>query len=151
MARYDTTLEAAGAEHLVIAQLLIDRIQAFRAHANQPGYDLLAVDPTTHRSLKIQVKSRVATNSGPWHISHFDFDFVVLVRLNRGTKASLQDGRPDKILDPEFYVVPKKAIEELKGTGNEVRIRKPGVAKFLDGWSEIRDVLRADLDPGQIN
>jgi len=141
MAQYNTTLEAAGAEHLVIGQLLIDRIQAFRAHSNQPGYDLLAVDPTTRSSTKIQVKSRVATDSGPWDIRSFDFDFAVLVRLNRGTKASLKAGQPEKTCAPEFYVVPKSAIDALKGTNNKIRIRKSQLPQFLGGWSAIRTAL----------
>ena len=93
MARDDTTLEAAGAEHLVVGRLLIDGLQAFRAYANQAGYDLLVVDPKTRRSLKVQVKSRVAVDSSAFRIKSFDFDFVIFVRLNRGTKASRKAGQ----------------------------------------------------------
>lgn len=141
MVRYNTSLESSGAEHLVIGRLLIDRIQAFRAHANQPGYDLLAVDPSTHRALKIQVKSRVGIDSGKWAIKNFDFDFVVLVRLNRGTKASLNTGSPEETRHPEFYVVPQSAIEGSIDENGTVRIAPRDVVKYLDGWTAIRSSL----------
>ena len=142
MARDDTTLEAAGAEHLVVGRLLIDGLQAFRAYANQAGYDLLVVNPQTRRSVKVQVKSRVAVDSGPFRIKSFDFDFVVFVRLNRGTKASRKAGQRENVLAPEFYIVPKEAIASM---GDElVRIpkgwlkRQPG---FLEDWDSIKAAL----------
>jgi hypothetical protein len=147
LARFDTTLEAAGAEHLVIGRLLIERIQAFRAHANQPGYDLLAADPESGRSLKIQVKSRVAVDSGSFKLNSFDFDFVIFVRLNRGTKASLKAGLPEGTLDPEFFVVPKSAMVAL---GNELplRLSRSTVSKseYRDNWSAIKDALKIATD-----
>jgi hypothetical protein len=145
--RFDTTLEAAGAEHLVIGRLLIERIQAFRAHANQPGYDLVAADPESGRSVKIQVKSRVAVDSGAFKLKSFDFDFVVFVRLNRGTKASLKAGQPEGILEPEFFIVPKSALMAL---GNELplRLSRSTISKseYRDNWSGIKDALKTKTD-----
>ena len=43
MTRLNTQLQATGAEYLVLGQLLIHGIQAYKAHRNHPGYDLIAV------------------------------------------------------------------------------------------------------------
>jgi hypothetical protein len=142
LARDDTTLEAAGAEHLVVGRLLIDGLQAFRAYANQAGYDLLVVDPKTRRSLKVQVKSRVAVDSGAFRIKSFDFDFVIFVRLNRGTKASRKAGQREGALAPEFYIVPKNGIPPASNDG--ARIPKGWLrshAGFLENWDLIQDAL----------
>ena len=64
MARLNTQLQATGAEYLVLGQLLIHGIQAYKAHRNQPGYDLIAVNPDSQQACRIQVKSRFATDYG---------------------------------------------------------------------------------------
>ena len=58
MAKQRTTLESEGAEFLVLAQLLIQRIPAYKTYTNLPGYDLVATWPDTNRIARIQVKSR---------------------------------------------------------------------------------------------
>ena len=141
MARFDTTLEAAGAEHLVIGRLLIERIQAFRAYANQPGHDLIAVSPSSGRSLKIQVKSRVAVDSGAFKIGNFDFDFVVFVRLNRGTKASLKAGAPDEVRLPQFFVVPRSVIES-RYAEPPARVTVGDIQNYLEDWLAISRALQ---------
>jgi hypothetical protein len=61
--------------------------------------------------LKVQVKSRGAVDSGAFRIKSFDLDFVIFVRLNRGTKASRKAGqREGALTSPEFYIVPKDGI-----------------------------------------
>lgn len=143
MARDDTTLEAAGAEHMVVGHFLIDGLQAFRAYANQAGYDLLVVDPKTQRSVKVQVKSRVAVDSGSFRIKSFDFDFVIFVRLNRGTKSSRKTGLREGALAPEFYIVPKGSLEQ-KSENGVVRVPKGWLRdhpEFLDDWGSIKKAL----------
>ena len=54
----DTKLEAEGAEFLVLGMLLVEGVHAFKAYTNFAGYDLVALDPGTGRSARIQVKSR---------------------------------------------------------------------------------------------
>ena len=139
MARDDTTLEAAGAEHLVVGNLLIGGLQAFRAYANQSGYDVLVVDPKTERSLKVQVKSRVAIDSGSFKIKHPDFDFVVFVRLNRGTKAARKEGRRDGADQPQFYIVPKEEIVFISGIARIAKSRLK--EKYLNNWDAIKRKL----------
>jgi hypothetical protein len=58
MARHETRLEAQGAEFLVLGQLLIRGLQAYKAYANYPGYDLIAVSKDGARTCRIQVKHR---------------------------------------------------------------------------------------------
>jgi len=58
MPRQDTKLESEGAEFLVLGQLLIHRIAAYKTYTNMPGYDLVATHPEKNTSAKIQVKSR---------------------------------------------------------------------------------------------
>ena len=122
---------------------MIDGLQAFRAYANQAGYDLLVVNPQTRRSVKVQVKSRVAVDSGAFRIKSFDFDFVVFVRLNRGTKVSRKAGQRENVLAPEFYIVPKEAVVSV-GDEQVARIPKGWLKsqpRFLENWDSIKDAL----------
>ena len=41
--RLNTKLEATGAEFLVLGQLLIRGMQAYKSYVNHPGYDLIEV------------------------------------------------------------------------------------------------------------
>src|SRR5437762_7551837 len=103
MPRQDTRLESEGAEFLVLGQLLIEGIPAYKTYTNQGGYDLVAVWPETNRSARIQVKSRWATDANSFLIKRFDCDFVVLVRLNRGYRFSGAKKRAlEQNADPEF-------------------------------------------------
>lgn len=45
MPRLNTQLQATGAEFLVLGNLLIQGIQAYKAYTNNPGYDVIAVNP----------------------------------------------------------------------------------------------------------
>ena len=112
MPRQDTKLESEGAEFLVLGQLLIEGIPAYKTYTNLRGYDLVAVWPETNRSARIQVKSRWATDANHFLIKRFDCDFVVLVRLNRGYRFSGTNKRAlEQKNDPEFYVLPVSHAE----------------------------------------
>ena len=118
MARQDTQLQAAGAEFLVLGHLLIEGIPAFKSYTNMKGYDLVVVNPETHRSARIQVKSRWKTKAEGFIIKNFDCDFVVIALLNRGSKDGKADTRP-----PEFFVLPvdvAKTYPERKDGGKSV-------------------------------
>ena len=82
--RLDTKLEAEAAEFLVLGQLLLERISAFKAYVNFPGYDLIATDAERNSSAKLQVKSRYCTDWDGFIIKNYDCDFVIFVTLNRG-------------------------------------------------------------------
>ncbi len=143
MARQDTSLESEGAEFLVLGNLLIEGISAYKTYTNQQGYDLLATDPTSGRIAKIQVKSRWGTNAGSCLIRNFDFDFVALARLNRGfvgRKKELLGGKRA----PEFFILP--VAEAKKRTPNDgwgkLRIKKGELEEFQDRWDLISQFLK---------
>ena len=112
--RQDTKLEAQGAEFLVLGSLLIEGISCYKAYVNFPGYDLIAIDPGSRRTARIQVKSRWATNyDKSLLIKNFDCDFVVHVALNRGYRFGKKATNLDPgIGDPEFYVFPVKVVKQ---------------------------------------
>jgi hypothetical protein len=83
--RQDTRLESEGAEFLILGLLLIEGIHCFKAYTNFAGYDLVAVDPASDRTARIQVKSRWTTDyNRRFPVKNFACDFVVFAALNRG-------------------------------------------------------------------
>jgi hypothetical protein len=125
MPRQDTKLESEGAEFLVLGQLLIEGVPAYKTYTNMRGYDLVATWPETNRSARIQVKSRWATDANQFLIKTIDCDFVVLVRLNRGYRFSAKAKRALLPKEPEYYVL----------TAEEAKRR---VAVCATGWVKIR-------------
>jgi len=103
MPRQNTTLESEGAEFMVLGNLLIQGISAYKTYTNMPDYDLIATNPEKNTSARIQVKSRWKTKPEGFIIKNFDCDFVVIVKRNRGSK----DGNLE-ILPPEYIVMPVK-------------------------------------------
>ena len=108
-ARQDTTLESQGAEFLVLGQLLIRKINTYKAYMNMPGYDLVATQPQCNTSARIQVKSRWETGAREFIIRSFDCDFVVFVRLNRG-KKKIGTG---EVHLPEYFVFPVVVVKDI--------------------------------------
>jgi hypothetical protein len=143
MARQDTRLEAEGAEFLVLGQLLIEGIPAYKTYTNLRGYDVVATWPETNRSARIQVKSRWATDAGAFLIKNFDCDFVVLVRLNRGYRYSGAAKRSLARDDPEYYVLSvadARAVTTTKGWG-KIFWRKEEFEVHRRRWDLIRKFL----------
>ncbi|MDL1899493.1 hypothetical protein FBR02_01850 [Anaerolineae bacterium CFX9] len=148
MARLDSSLENAGAEFLVLGHLLIEKMQAFKAYTNFPGYDIIATNAEKNVSCRIQVKSRWATDfDGGFLIKNFDCDFVVVVVLNRGysklKKSRSQDDTGRR--EPEFYVIPVeivKAARYEKSSWGKVFLRHiEQVEQYLGNWDLIRQFL----------
>jgi len=150
MVRLDTSLEAAGAEFLVLGNLLAEGIQSFKAYTNYPGYDIIATNPEKNRSCRVQVKSRWATDfNKAFPINNFDCDYVVLVALNRGfryRKKATKDNTGRR--SPEFYVLPVKAVKAAQRPTSQwgmvfmKDINK--IDKYLDGWHQIKKYLRME-------
>lgn len=155
-ARLDSSLEAAGAEFLVLGHLLIEGIQAFKAYTNFPGYDIIATGPVKNTSCRIQVKSRWATDFNRFFlINNFDFDYVVLVALNRGYRGTRTKAKA-KAADqgrraPEFYVFPvdvAQAARDLKGNWGRVQLsRIADLDTYRDGWHRIKAFLEGPDEP----
>ncbi len=144
--RLDSKLEAMGAEHLVLGQLLIDGIPAYLAYDNQRDYDVVAVWPESKRSCAIQVKSRWATDANmSFPISKLGADFVVLVALNRGVRY--RKPLPDETArrDPDFYVLPMDIVREHHRVGrmSVIRLRDiPNWRSYLMAWVPVRQFLQ---------
>lgn len=149
MPRRDTKLEAAGAEFLVLGRLLIERIVAFKAYVNFPGYDIIATNAEKNLSCRIQVKSRWQTNfGGGFLIDNFECDFVVLVALNRG-----RIDRKRQVIDatstaPSFWVFPvnvARAAQSPNSKWGKAFLRNiDNPEQYLENWSLIKDFLQMD-------
>jgi hypothetical protein len=140
-ARRDTTLQAAGAEFLVLARLLFAQIPSFKAYTNHPGYDLIATDPEAGTSCRIQVKSRWGGSIDGFFIKNFDCDFVVLVASHLGSAGAYPgDG------DPVVYVLPATVLRPLlrnAQTSPKIQLRDlPDREGYRDRWDLIKDHLR---------
>ncbi|MFN2489632.1 MAG: hypothetical protein ABR529_07830 [Actinomycetota bacterium] len=141
--RRDTRLEAAGAEFLVLAHLLIEGIEAYKAYVNYPGYDLVAHNLAEDTTCRIQVKSRYYTSDRGFPIGDPNAcDFVVYARLNRGYPRKPPDPRP-----PSLYVLPSNVVadhlRERKGWGTVMLLKDiPNGERFKEAWGQIRDFLR---------
>jgi hypothetical protein len=142
--RKDTKLESEGAEFLVLGHLLLNRISAFKAYVNFPGYDLIAANADHNTSARIQVKSRYRTDWDGFIIKNIDCDFVVFVALNRGFSKPKKSGNTG-IRDPEFFVIPVSYILRVRDPDNEwgkiTRSRLAGIEQYKDRWDLISEFL----------
>lgn len=145
--RQDTKLESEGAEFLVLGMLLIEGLHAFKAYTNFAGYDLVALEPGTGRSARIQVKSRWATDyDRSFPIKNFQCDFVVLAALNRGCRfgrksVSLTNGRAP----PRLYCFPVDLVRAAQSPtdkwGKVSLARIPDAESYVEAWHLIRTFL----------
>ncbi|MGH3088335.1 MAG: hypothetical protein ACRDSJ_13560 [Rubrobacteraceae bacterium] len=148
--RLDTSLESEGAEFLVLGNLLVEGIQAFKAYTNFPGYDLIATNAEKNLSCRIQVKSRFATDfDGGFPIKNLDCDFVVFVALNRGYRyRRKKHGDDTGRRDPDFYVFPVEVVREARrpeSTWNKVFLRHmDGAKEYVSRWDLIRSYLELE-------
>lgn len=153
MARLDSALEAEGAEFLVVGQLLIEGIPAYKAYTRNPAYDLLAVNPDTNRSARIQVKSRWATDyDGGFLVKRFDFDFLVFAELNRGFRYSKKSSTETGRKTPTFYVfdpaVVQAALYTKSSWGKAFLKSIPNVEGYKEAWHLIKAFLQKPQGEG---
>lgn len=140
MPRQNTQLESVGAEFLVLGNLLIEGIAAYKSYTNMQGYDLTATNPELNLSARIQIKSRWRTKAEGFIINNFECDFVVVALLNRGTK----DGSGEK-RSPEYFVLPVEIAKELprtQGWGKISFSKVPDLASYRERWDLIRSFLK---------
>ncbi len=129
---------SAGAEYLVMGNLMRRNILTYKAPERNEGYDLICIHPEPrykHKKnessqVRIQVKSRYATDCDrgfPVKDKSFGaFDFLIIVFLNIGKFYGKNDGSSGKE-DIEFYTLPNKFIRKHhnKSSGwQKVRLRK---------------------------
>jgi hypothetical protein len=145
MSKQDTKLESEGAEFLVLSQLLLHRIEAYKAYTNMPGYNIVATNLETGKLARIQVKSRWKTAASHFLISNFNCDFVVAVRLNLGKKGS-----GGCVKAPEHFVLEVDVAENLvcdpKTTWSKIYF-KDIPDEYKDNWSLIDKFLSGDRKP----
>ena len=125
---------------MVLGKLLIEGIPSYKTYTNMPGYDVVATNPEKNLSAKIQVKSRWKTGAEGFLIKNFDCDFVVVVKLNRGSK----EGKA-KILPPNYYIFPVNFVKKLprtKGWGKINFSKIPDLESYSDKWDLIRKFLK---------
>jgi len=137
--KLDTKLESEGAEFLVLGQLLLNRIAAYKTYTNMPGYDLIATNPEANTSARIQVKSRWRTGATGFPISRFDCDFVVTAFLNRGSK----DGTK-QVKAPDFFVIPVDVVKGLPRDSHWSKVdlkHVPELDQYKDSWQLISQFL----------
>lgn len=138
--RLDTKLESEGAEFLVLGQLLIHKIPAYKTYTNMPGYDIVVVNPAKNSSAKIQVKSRWKTNAIGFLIKNLDCDFVAVVLLNRGSKD-----KKKKVLPPEYYVFPVKLIKSVLRRENWSKVMFKDIDDmdtYKENWKSISKFMK---------
>jgi hypothetical protein len=148
--RQDTKLESEGAEFLVLGLLLIEGIHCFKAYTNFSGYDLVAVNPSSGRNARIQVKSRWATDyNRRFPVKNFDCDFLVFAALNRGFRYDQYRNHTQKAdigrKPPNFYCVPVNVARKAQDFGSSwgmVRLSNiPKLSEYEEAWHLIRSFL----------
>src|SRR4030042_3430506 len=143
--RLDTKLEGEAAEFLVLGQLLLKRISAYKAYVNFPGYDLIATDADHNTSARLQVKSRYCTDWDGFIIKNYDCDFVVFVALNRGYGRPKKNG-DDGVKPPDFYILPISYVKNVRDPNNAwgkiVKNRLTKIENYRERWDIISDFLR---------
>ena len=138
--RRNTRLESEGAEFLVLGHLLMNAIAAYKTYTNMPGYDVVAVNPKRHTSARISVKSRWHRRATGFIIKNFDTDFVVVVKLNRGSVRTAENP------PPEFFVLPTKIVRAAASKASSwgrIEFGKiAGFRSYCERWDLIQDFLR---------
>ena len=87
--KYNTKLFSSGAEFLVLAKLLLARIETYLAYENQEGYDLISINAKKNLSAKIQVKSKNFKGDSSFYLNKDDktkSDFYVFAQTNSMTR-----------------------------------------------------------------
>lgn len=142
----ETNLHSEGAEFLVLGHLLIRGVHATKAYTQFPGWDLLATNPDTGRTCRVQVKARLRTDYGrAFPIKNFDAEFVVHVALNRGYLRRRASGTDTGERSVEFYVLPMAVVQAACqgatkwGTSSKVYMRTtiPDWEQYRDAWGLI--------------
>lgn len=142
MANKNTKLESEGAEFLVLGNLLINGIAAYKTYTNMPGYDLVATNPELNTSAKVQVKSRWTKKATGFLIGRFDCDFVVFAKLNLEDVTEI--GKEGAV---EYYVFPAKVLEKVHRKGKMPKVVLKDIAnyhKYQNGWVQISEFLKTN-------
>jgi len=142
-----------GAECLVQGYLMRRNILSYQAPRNNEGYDLICIHPDPRKkgkTVRVQVKSRYQTDCDRSVIvprkSRDAFDFIVAVFLNVGYFYRKTEGLNNERLEPEFFTLPSKWVEEHRNKGSswgKLSLKQRGADRFKGdkGFELIADAL----------
>ncbi|MCX4170808.1 MULTISPECIES: hypothetical protein [Paraburkholderia] len=125
-----------SAEYLAMGYLLRRNVLTYKAPPFNEGYDLLCSHPDPRkatRQLRIQVKSRMATDSDrgfPLKARSIDaFDFLIVAFLNVGyyLQKAKNNASIDGARDPEFFVLTPEFLREHHQAGSWEKVRLGGL------------------------
>ena len=104
-----------GAEFLVLGNLLVRGIYAYKNYVNTPDFDVVAFNPDNNKKIaRIEVKSRQRKDAKVYQLRSFKSDFVVFVQLNKYTrtkKKKIFTGNENNI---NYIIIPTKKVKSLK-------------------------------------
>ena len=142
-----------GAEFLVLGNLLVRGIYAYKNYVNTPDFDVVALNPDNNKKIaRIEVKSRQHTNAKTYQMKSFKSDFVVFVQLNkykRSKNIKIFTGSENNI---NYIIIPTKKVKSLKrrktpNTWGRYRVNigyLPSYKKYENdlGWTLIKKFLK---------
>ena len=136
---------SAGAEFLVMGNLMRRNVLTYKAPQNHEGYDLICIHPNPRHQLgpgevsqvRVQVKSRYATDCDrgfPVKEASLDaFDFLVVAFLNIGKFYNKNDGSTG-MREPEFFTLAPEFVRQHHNT--------------LSSWQKVMlKTLEAEIAP----
>ena len=146
--RYNTKLFSSGAEFLVLAKLLLARIETYIAYENQEGYDLISINAQKNLSAKIQVKSKNFKGDSSFYLNKdnkTNSDFYVFAQTNSMTRN--YKIIPDSQSRPNLYILDLKTVmhyrkHDKKGTPYLLLSSLPNKEEFKEDWNQIRKFLK---------
>ena len=141
-----------GAEFLVLGNLLVRGIYAYKNYVNTPDYDVVALNPDNKKIARIEVKSRQRKDAKIYQIRDFKSDFVVFVQLNKYTRSKKKKILTDSENNINFIIIPTKKVKSLKrrktpNTWGRFRINighLPSYKRYENdlGWHRIKKFLK---------
>lgn len=110
MTSSEKRMSGEGAEFLVLGELLVRHINAAKAYTNFPDWDILAFDSERESQVRIQVKSRYASDALGFILKSTNFEFLVVVHLNKGLRYTTGKKFQPTSDSPQFWIIPQAAV-----------------------------------------
>jgi hypothetical protein len=142
-----------GAESLAAGHLMRRNVLTYPAPPLNEGYDLICLHPdprATNRAVRVQVKSRMATDSNGCYVNSKQFgsfDYLILVVMNLGYHSR---GRLERIADgvrqPDFYVLPMSEVRRRAVAGKREKILLGRDRGWLERYKNDRGIEQIAKD-----
>ena len=142
-----------GAEFLVLGNLLVRGIYAYKNYVNTPDFDVVAFNPDNNKKIaRIEVKSRQRKDAKIYQIRDFKSDFVVFVQLNKYTRTKKKKILTESENNINFIIIPTKIVKSLRKrkTPNQwgrFRVNIGNLSSYKRyendlGWNKIKKFLK---------